>query len=81
MEICILTSDQKPLKPHLHANAAHHLMCGRKITVSGESGSMAGHHFDVKQLFDVSCIQLSNRVGYWSVWDIYHLKKATLIMS
>lgn len=46
---------------HLHANAAHHLMRGRKVTVGGEGSSVAWLQRGVKQIFNVSWIQHSQK--------------------
>lgn len=39
---------------HLHADAAHHLMGGGQVTVSGESSSMTRLQFDIKQILDIT---------------------------
>lgn len=39
---------------HLHADAAHHLVCGGQVTVSGKSSSVSRFELDVKQVLDVS---------------------------
>lgn len=46
---------------HLHPNAAHHLMRGRKVTVGGEGSSMAWLQRGVKQIFNVSWIKPSQK--------------------
>lgn len=46
---------------HLHADAAHHLMCGGQVAVSGESSSMAWFQIDVKQIADVP----------WKAWKAF----------
>lgn len=57
---------------HLHANAAHHLMRGRKVTVSGEGSSMAWLQRGVKQIFNVSWIQPSENGSYCYSLYIYY---------
>lgn len=39
---------------YLHADAAHHLMCGGQVAVSGESRSVTWLQFDIKQILDVA---------------------------
>lgn len=57
---------------HLHADAAHHLMRGGKVTVSGEGGSMAWLQRGVEQIFNVSWIQpTKNRSYCYSLYISY----------
>ncbi len=44
----------KNIKIHLHADAAHHLMRGGQVAVSGESSSMTWLQFDIKQILDIA---------------------------
>lgn len=39
---------------YLHADAAHHLMCGGQVAVSGESCSVTWLQFDIKQILNVA---------------------------
>lgn len=57
---------------YLHADAAHHLMRGRKVTVSGEGSSMARFQRGVKQIFNVSCIHPTNKTPHCSSPYIYY---------
>ena len=66
---------------HLHADAAHHLMCGRKVTVSGESSSMAWLQWSLKQIFNVSWIHHNINGSYCSSPVIFIITTVSFIIS